>query len=619
MRIFYSSIFFLLLVCGFAYAERDSTPFYNARSQNDDIARWLAGWSHQVNLFREECSNYYTFAITPVYSQTFKSFDIADALFGSDLHLKCFETQYITISGSAIGSRDINTEWLADYFGLAPDFKGRVYFKPKIKNAMLDFNIYIGLDKWLPGLYVNFFGPLVYTKWDLGMKEEVIDAGELGYAPGYFNATGVPRGNLLNSFTDFVTKGKVPTLDDTTFFIPLRYAKMADRPLHKIGFADIQAVLGYNFIQDVDYHIGGNLRFVIPTGNRPTGKHLFEPVIGNGHFYEAGVGLSAHGIVWENIDDSQEMAFYLECWFTHMIVSTQIRSFDLKLGDNSRYMLALNMTDDIIDGLSNEAGKEPDFQFNNVYAPVANLTTMKARISVPWKADLAVVFNYKRCNWEFDLGLDYWLRQPEHIKGPGKGCGNPVTVQTWALKGDAQMFGFREDNHDAVPLSATEINATIHEGTNSVKSLALRIKTPQVIISPIDNPGVDNPVPAFAQLGTVELLDSDFSEQINTSFQPVLLANKNIAHCRASTEGLSYGVFLHINYVWRDEHCWYTPYLGLGGKVEIAPDGPENTCPSVCTSNAIPNSLCGFCDEEVRLQANASQWTIWLKGGIRFN
>ena len=619
MHIFYSLIFFLLLLCGFAHAERDSTPFFTARSQNEDIARWIAGWTHQVNLSNKN-HNYYTFAITPSYSQSFNSFDIANALFGSDLISEGFETQYITISGSAIGSRNINNEWLADYFGLAPDFKSNVYFKPHIKNAMLDFNFYVGLDDWLPGLYVNFFGPLVYTTWDLGMKEEVIDKGELGYTPGYFNATGVPRSNLLNSFTDFVSQGKVPTLDETTFFIPLRYAKMADRPLHKLGFADLQAVLGYNFIQGVDHHIGGNLRFVIPTGNRPTGKYLFEPVVGNGHFFEAGVGLSAHGVVWENIDDSHEMSFYIEVWFTHMIVADQIRSFDLKLGDNSRYMLALNMTDDITNNLSNKAGVEPNYDFNDVYAPVANLTTMKARISVPWQADLAVVFNYKRDNIELDFGLDYWLRQPQVIKGPGKGCNNPVTVQTWALKGDAQMFGFRQDNHDAVALSATEINATIHEGTNSVAVVnapPADITTPATLA--INNPGIDNPVPAFAQLGAVELLNSAFSEQINTSFQPVLLANKNIAHCRASTEGLSYGIFAHVNYVWRDEHCWYTPYLGLGGKVEVAPEGPENTCPTVCTSNAIPNSLCGFCDEEVRLQINASQWTVWLKGGIRFN
>lgn len=613
MRIFYNSIFFLLLLLsGFTYADQDATPFYNARSQNDDIARWISGWTHQVNRFNQE-HNYYTFALTPVYSQTFRSLDIAQALFSGDLRSERFETPYIIISGSALGARSIDTNWLADYFGLAPDFESKVYFTPRIKNAMLDFNLYIGLDDWVPGLYFNIFGPLVYTRWDLGMKEEVINSGELGYAPGYFNATGVPRQNLLNSFTDFVARGKTPIIDDNTLFIPLRYAKMSDKPLHKIGFADIQAAFGYNFIQDVDYHIGGNMRFVIPTGNRPTGKYLFEPIIGNGHFFEAGLGLSAHGIVWENIDDSEEMAFYIEVWFTHMIARKQIRSFDLKVGDNSRYMLAQNMKDLITDGLSNQSGKEPSFQFNDVYAPVANLTTMKARISVPWKVDVAILFNYTRCNFEFDFGLDYWLRKAETIKGPGRGCDNAVTVQTWALKGDSQVYGFRQDNHAPVALSATQINASIHEGRNSVSSQGT------VATLPINNPGIDNPVLAFAQLGAVELLNNDFSAQINTSFEPVLLANKSIAHCHSSTEGLSYAAFLNINYVWKDEDCWYTPYLGGGGKVEIAPEGPENSCPSVCTSNAIPNSLCGFCDEDVRSQVNASQWTVWLKGGIRFN
>src|SRR5262249_2854780 len=154
------------------------------------------------------------------------------------------------------------------------------------------------------------------------------------------------------------------------------------------------------------------------------------------------------------------------------------------------------------------------------------------------------------------------------------------------------------DNHAAVALSATQSNATIHEGRNSVANQNT------LTIQAINNPGIDKPVLAFAQFGAVELLNRDLSAQINTSFEPVLLTNRSIAHCRSSTEGLSYAAFVNLNYVWKDAECWYTPYLGGGCKIEIAPEGPENTCPSVCTSNAIPNSLCGFCDEDVRLQIN---------------
>ncbi len=610
MRIFRDIIFFIFFLHSFAYAEQNSTPFFNARSQNEDSTRWLVGWTHQVN---RPCAQqkYYTLAITPAYSQTFKSLDLAQSLFGSDLIEPGFDTPYITISGSAVNGRYAVNQWLADYFGLPPDFQSNVFFKPSIKNSMLDFNLYVGFSDWAEGAYINIFGPLVYTRWDLGMSEIIISPGSLGYAPGYFNETGVPRANLLNSFTQFIAEEKAPVIDDVTTFMPLRSSKMANRALHKIGFADLQVVAGYNFIQDEDYHIGGNLRLVIPTGTRPKGKFLFEPIVGNGHFFEAGLGFSTHGIIWADVDRTQEIAFYLEVWVTHLFSTLQRRAFDLKLGDNSRYMLALGMTDLISGGLSDESGKAPNFQYDEAFNPVANLTTMPAWVSVPWQADITLLFNFTHHNLEADCGFNYWVRQPEQIKTIKYGCANPVTVQSWALKGDAQMFGFTTGTHDPVALSATESNATIHEGGNvlmSNSSTAGQVN---------NNLGIDNPVPAYA--AGIELLNSNFDAPINTSFQPVLLANKSIAHCRSSTQGLSYAAFINLNYVWNNESCWYTPYLGGGCKIEIAPDGPNNTCPSVCTANSIPNSLCGFCDEDIRLQVNASQWTVWLKGGVRFN
>ena len=602
----------LLLTHLFLHAVEYTTPYFSPRSQNEDAARWLVGWTHQVNRWCVD-KKYLTFAITPIYSQSFKSYDIAETLFGDDLKVEGFQTPYITISGSAVPGRYTIREWFADYFGLPPDFQSNVFFKPHLKNIMVDFNFYLGFNDWADGAYINVFGPLVYTQWSLGMHEKVINTGSLGYDAGYFNATGVPRSNLLNSFTEFIAEGKAPFIDSQTTFVPLQNSKMSTKPLSKIGFADIQVVLGYNFIQDEDYHIGGNLRGVIPTGTIPKGEFLFEPIIGNGHFFEAGVGLSTHGIIWRDADYTQEIAFYLEVWFTHMFPTRQVRAFDLKVGDNSRYMLAQNMTDIITGGLSNKAAVEPDYQFNSIFNPVANLTTLSAQVAVAWQADIALLFNYTYHNLELDLGFDYWTRQAESIKSVGKGSRNPLNSQNWALKGDSHDFGYREDTHEAVALSATQSNASIHEGENVVFSDSSQAK------QAINNLGVDNAVEAWAALGTVELLNSKFNSQINTSFQPVLLANKSIAHCRSSTQGLSYGFFANLNYVWNRENYWYTPYLGGGGKIEISPDGPSNTCPSVCTANSVPNSLCGFCDEDVKLQANASQWTLWLKGGMRFN
>lgn len=602
-----------MLVSGLTFlgaAADGATSFYSIRPQSEDSARWLSGWTHQVNLWNNE-EKYYTIAVTPSISKTHHSADITRSLFGGDLQ-GC-EQGSIKISGSSVATRYRPKEWFADYFGLPPDFQSIISFSPSITNYQVDFNLYVGFDDWLQGAYFNIFGPLVHTRWDLGLSECIIDPGELGYAPGYFNATGAARSQLLHSFTDYVCAEKAPVIEGVVVE-PLRKSKMSRSALHKTGFADIQMALGYNIVRDGDYHIGGNLRWVIPTGNKPRGCFLFEPILGNGGFFELGLGFSAHGILWRDVDCQQELGCYIEAWVTHMFSTCQVRSFDLKVNDNSRYMLAENMRTIITDGLNAEGilpPKIPNAQFNSIFAPVANISTLPARVMVTYQADVTVMFNYTNKHIEFDCGLNYWSRRPERIQVREHPIDFELLPGNWALKGDAQVFGFTAIG-DPVALSATQSFATINTGTNNPGPQA-----GNPIIT--TNPGINNPKKAFS--GANLLFDAPASaDQIMTSFQPVLLSYRSLAECSSSTHGMSYSAFAHVNYVFDDPCRWYTPYLGIGGKFEMAPDSPDQQCPTLCNAQPLRGfSLCGACFSGTRMQANPSQWSIWCKGGVRFN
>jgi len=62
--------------------------------------------------------------------------------------------------------------------------------------------------------------------------------------------------------------------------------------------------LGYNFLLCPDAHIGVSFYAAAPTGNRPLGAFLFEPIIGNGKHWEVGAGLTSHTNIWKSEDES---------------------------------------------------------------------------------------------------------------------------------------------------------------------------------------------------------------------------------------------------------------------------------------------------------------------------
>ena len=54
------------------------------------------------------------------------------------------------------------------------------------------------------------------------------------------------------------------------------------------GLADIDVIVGYNWINDDCYHFGTYLQAVLPTGKKRKNLFIFSPVVGNGKHFELG-------------------------------------------------------------------------------------------------------------------------------------------------------------------------------------------------------------------------------------------------------------------------------------------------------------------------------------------
>lgn len=675
----YLSLIALFSACAFMGT---TSPRIMIRSQSVDAARELVGWAHQVNLFDVGCL-YGTFAITPEYTRSFKNCRLASNLFdglisnngncGTLCSPSCFtacntdcdtDCASFRVTGSCVANRQA-CDLLAENFGLPADFSSTVTVAPRIENFLVDFDLYLGLDEWLCGLWFRVHAPVVWARWKLNMNECITNAGTLAHPAGYFAPVAIPRTSLLPSFSSYLA-GNVPNFSGTgVTFQPLTNSLISNcgvtnscttncfdnnncgngSRLTTTKLSDIQFALGWNFWQCDDYHVGLGVRFVAPTGTRigkcPT---LFQPIIGNGHHWEAGAMFTSHYTFWRGCDYDQSFGLYVDLNITHLFKTRQCRTFDLcGAGPLSRYMLAQQLTTNTINLNGNPStaigGVAPganytasNAQFANVFTPVANLTTATVKVSIPYQVDFVAMFNYQHCNFEWDFGYNLWAVGCEKFSSCSRNCPNGtingIVPTNWALKGDAFVYGFADTNA-AHPLAATQSFASIHGGTNGCFQTNANL----------GNPRIDNGL--FAYIGssaaglelytfpsTVAAQGTAANPQTRTSIQPVLLSDASLNINGARAKGLTHKVFTHFSYTW-DCECWM-PYLGIGGKAEFSQNRRNDCAVACCTSPVVtsPSTVncgtlnnCGSsCDNGSNcLRTSISEWGIWLKGGVAFN
>lgn len=590
----YTLVFFMLLYSLYACGN----PFYDFRSQSVNLARDLVG----LQTYMTEChtaeERHSYCAITPCYTQTFNGNQIATCLFGSSIVKDCNKSELL-IQGSLIPNRDPQA-WLADYFGLPTDFQGSISMNPSISTFLVDCNAYFGLDCLGKGLYFYAHAPLVYTKWDLAMHE-CSKKGVNGYKAGYFNAiaTGGPdlyRGasnqELLNHALDFLAYGKVPDLGTATSMEPLCCSRFlsSHHKTTKVGVADFQAVLGWNFVCTPDYDVGVSLRLSIPTGNKPHFSTIFEPIIGSAGHYKLGAGVHLHLALWKNRQETSEVTFHLDGYGQHLFATAQQHCFDLCGKVNSRYMLASRLsTTRLSPSLSGLCDAKVEFQ--NEYAPVANLTRTTVNVSVALEAEFLATLVFRKDSITFTTGYNFWTRTCHEISKKNRCCPLRIEQEYWALKGDAQVIGFEDITNNPVRLSATESQATIYSGTNDGNQ--------------IDN-FIDNPCLTDAKNAP------NGTDDINSSKPPIIIRLEDINF--SGTQGSTNSLFIHLDHAW-SLRKYLDLHIGIGAQVEFNGNTESS---DQCATGCLPSPTCstnnGTCDF-----CTIDQWSVWLKGSLNFH
>lgn len=380
---FLSIVILASCVCMFqshAY-ELAGRTFYLPRPQGNDGARELVQFSRY--LYPQESGPWHAHAMAvPAYGQSFRSERIAGYYFNST---------ELLVSGSESGERTPDT-FLADYFGLSPAFRSTVNIKPSIHNFSCDFDLYGCHDAF----YLRLRLPAAHTRWHFALDEEVMINGRTIPFPALYMANPTvepPYESFVQAICGDRTYGDVKEA--------LKFGKICACPQTKSGLADVHIDVGWHGYRTDRYYGGLYLRAVIPTAERPSPEYLFEPVLGNGHHGEAGLGALGRILLWES-EGLRQVSMIGALNITHLLSSRQRRSFDIcRNGFASRYILLKQF--------------DENNEYTGTLVPAINVTTLPCSVSAAANIDGTLMFGYQDERYDIDLGYNFWLRTKEHI------------------------------------------------------------------------------------------------------------------------------------------------------------------------------------------------------------
>ncbi|MGE0010417.1 MAG: hypothetical protein AB7F19_00445 [Candidatus Babeliales bacterium] len=507
-------------------------PYFQGRSQGENLARRLVGNAHELYRCDFDCING-VLAIIPEWSQTSNRDELGE--FFSFRVPTVPNANSMSFRGSLATNppyAPANTDVLAENFLLPSTFDGIATLKPQKQDFIADINFRLNLDEWLCGLYFEIDIPINWTRWNMHLEERPTapQPGDIEIVAS-FTVTPVapfvaeaPVETIIEAWRGN-TNGQLSFLSSTTTLAPnpisitiqeMIYGKL-DGSQSKAGVADLNFILGYNFFCNDCYHFGANLRATAPTGTRPDAKYLFEPIVGNGRHTTLGLGLNGHAILWENGCD-QSFSLWFDSAVYHLFNAKQTRTFDLiGNGVGSRYLLFKRFAPD-----------EDDVpQFTGTLVPGPNVTTIETKVKINVAGEAVLMFDYQRCGFTFDVGYGIWGRSKEKITATSS-----IEPRTFGLLGGTPIDNDVPNSDDPNPnLPANRTNSTVRINGQNASAVG-------------DGPADAPAVPVFISVADLDLARG------------------------AAPSALSHKVFTHLGYTW--EGCDYSPFFGVGGEVEFS-------------------------------------------------
>lgn len=245
-------------------------------------------------------------------------------------------------------------------------------------------------DDGTMGVWAELSFPITRVKNRIHLRERIIRSAEQAGGLTNTNAYGSPLQNAPANMTEAFRQNG------------FRFGRIDERKcdhLEKWGVADVEVKLGYNFHESECSHVHSFVGIIIPTGTRPNAVDIFEPILGhNDHF-----GFMIGGTYGYECWQTECGLWRVEADFAskYFLERCEVRSFDVRNKDWSRYMLVFaNATD----------------AANGVVSNGINVFTAPMEVSPRFTMNYNTAIIYEKdSGFSAELGYNFYARQAEKI------------------------------------------------------------------------------------------------------------------------------------------------------------------------------------------------------------
>jgi len=192
-----------------------------------------------------------------------------------------------------------------------------------------------------------------------------------------------------------------------------KYGKIPSHALDRSGLADIELKIGYSQSLPKQLHhldLYGGL--IVPTGNKYSGKYVFEPIVGRGKHVGLMFGGGFGKDVW--VDQDEYVNWEVSLHGEYLFKNKQHRSFDLVDKPWSRY-LELYIDQEQAQNVAQVVGSDP-VRAQNSATPGINVLTRSVYVTPGFAGDMNTAFVYHKPVVQVECGYNLFVRQSECVK-----------------------------------------------------------------------------------------------------------------------------------------------------------------------------------------------------------
>jgi hypothetical protein len=320
---------------------------------------------------------------------------------------------------SDVASRDVD----AVHLNIAHDAPGNT-FQSKVKFIFEQDVFGIGLaararifkekdSKW----WVAASAPIEVVRNKAKLCETIEDAG------GTLESALVPRvANVTQAFKQTIWE----------------FGRIDGEHHSRTRIADIELQVGYQWKTTGKSHGESYIGLVIPTGNKPEGKLVFEPIVGNNQHF----GIMTGSMLAEEFynDGIDSFYFIITGNSQYLFENSQVRSFDLTDKQWGRYM-EVYVNKDAAQAAFNASTPAT----GDIGSPGINVFTRCLRVTPRFLHRYNLALLYKHKPWHLEGGYNLTSRQAEKVRLE-KCLSGPALV---AKGGSGQTTKARTINHGA--------------------------------------------------------------------------------------------------------------------------------------------------------------------------